>query len=357
MEMEAASVVIGRVSSRRERICRRAVQYLFSALVHEDKVLRIKTEAGSWIRWRDEKGNFRRKFRRTRTYEILPEKLTPRESYQQWVDAGKPRPDKPFETSAKKIEPGGPAKQPIPAAGREHQPKTLAAPQSKRTRRDCRKVLELQSKLLGFGWTRTQSEAAAGAHRGDPTDTEWLQSSIARYLAEDIASLESIGPAQHAATRLRGLHDRILREMPPLVEVEEELTDLEGLLLRDLERATDNDLLAKISDDARRQVQPYRARMPSAQIEQLVRQAGQKSLLAHWKAPQLSLFYMQLDNVGQDHPPTDPEMFARNARAAFEEACKLYQFTVKSVLDGIGFWEMKLLYPFEWTESDEKGGP
>lgn len=105
MEMESASIVIGRVSTRRERISRRALHYLFSSLTAAG-VLRIKARAGSWMECQDERGNFQRKKRRTTSYALMPEKLTPRETYQQWVEAGKPRlergvkaPEKPREES------------------------------------------------------------------------------------------------------------------------------------------------------------------------------------------------------------------------------------------------------------------
>jgi hypothetical protein len=79
---------------------------------------------------------------------------------------------------------------------------------------------------------------------------------------------------------------------PRLEDLERRLTVAEEKLLAVLLAATPDEQIVSVRADADRELAPYRRKMPSAQIEQLLKQYVHKRLLEKYGLPRLSLFYM-----------------------------------------------------------------
>jgi hypothetical protein len=85
----------------------------------------------------------------------------------------------------------------------------------------------------------------------------------------------------------------VLKETPPDLEaLERRMTVMEEKLFAALwSHATDEELI-EARAQAERELAPYRGKMSAAQIDQLLRQYGNKQLLEKYKLPRLSLFYL-----------------------------------------------------------------
>jgi hypothetical protein len=81
-----------------------------------------------------------------------------------------------------------------------------------------------------------------------------------------------------------------LREIA--TDLERRLTVAEEKLLAVLLAATPDEQIVSVRAEADRELAPYRRKMPSAQIEQLLKQYVHKRLLEKYGLPRLSLFYM-----------------------------------------------------------------
>jgi hypothetical protein len=79
---------------------------------------------------------------------------------------------------------------------------------------------------------------------------------------------------------------------PRLEDLERRLTVGEEKLLAILLAATPDEQIVSVRAEADRELAPYRRKMPSAQIEQLLKQYVHKRLLEKYGLPRLSLFYM-----------------------------------------------------------------
>jgi hypothetical protein len=100
--------------------------------------------------------------------------------------------------------------------------------------------------------------------------------------------------ARETARSLRGIAtDLETNKNPPRLEdLERRLTVAEEKLFAVLLAATPDDEIVAVRAEADRELAPYRRKMPSAQIEQLLKQYIHKRLLERYALPRLSLFYM-----------------------------------------------------------------
>jgi hypothetical protein len=164
-------------------------------------------------------------------------------------------------------------------------------------------------------------EAALGSTR-DPAATSIADEELARYFTRNAERMEK---TRHPSAEVRALVDAqsaTLRELaaelvrsqhslaphspkeggcgPPAVK--ETSADLEGLERRMTvmeeklfaalwSHASDEELM-EARAQAERELAPYRGKMSAAQIEQLLRQYGNKQLLERHGLPRLSLFYL-----------------------------------------------------------------
>jgi hypothetical protein len=144
-------------------------------------------------------------------------------------------------------------------------------------------------------------EAALGSRR-DPAATSIANAELARYFERNAQQMEK---TQHPAAELRLLaagQAATLRELAAELAASERPAELEGLERRMTvmeeklfaalwSHASDEELM-QARAQAERELAPYRGKMSGAQIEQLLRQYGNKQLLERCGLPRLSLFYL-----------------------------------------------------------------
>jgi hypothetical protein len=144
-------------------------------------------------------------------------------------------------------------------------------------------------------------EAAVGSKR-DPGATTIPNEAIVTYFERNAAQLAGCQhPAEAVRTllaaqaeSLRALADEISKNAAPadLEALEQRQTVAEEKILAALwSHATDEELVAARAQ-AERELAPYRGKMTGPQIDQLLRQYGNKQLLERYKLPRLSLFYL-----------------------------------------------------------------
>ena len=106
--------------------------------------------------------------------------------------------------------------------------------------------------------------------------------------------IDATSLARETANTLRGIAaDLEATKTPPRLEdLERRLTVAEEKLLAVLLAATPDEQIVSVRAEADRELAPYRRKMPSAQIEQLLKQYVHKRLLEKYGLPRLSLFYM-----------------------------------------------------------------
>jgi hypothetical protein len=98
--------------------------------------------------------------------------------------------------------------------------------------------------------------------------------------------------AEQAAT-LRELAAQLSGETPADMEaLERHMTIMEEKLYAALWSHASDLELVEARAQAERELAPYRGKMSGAQIDQLLRQYGNKQLLERYKLPRLSLFYL-----------------------------------------------------------------
>jgi hypothetical protein len=144
-------------------------------------------------------------------------------------------------------------------------------------------------------------EAALGSTR-DPSATSIANAELARYFERNAEKMEK---TRHPSAEVRTLVDAqlaTLREMAAEVAASERPADLEGLerrmtvmeekLFAALWSHASDEELVEARAQAERELAPYRGKMSAAQIEQLLRQYGNKQLLERHALPRLSLFYL-----------------------------------------------------------------
>ncbi len=148
-------------------------------------------------------------------------------------------------------------------------------------------------------------EAAVGAESQSDRSSGFQASEISAFLRRNAELLDAAKPPSAKgidATPLARETANILREMaadleatktlPRLEDLERRLTVAEEKLFAILLAATPDEQIVTVRAEADRELAPYRRKMPSAQIEQLLKQYVQKRLLEKYGLPRLSLFYM-----------------------------------------------------------------
>jgi hypothetical protein len=151
-------------------------------------------------------------------------------------------------------------------------------------------------------------EAAVGApspDAQDPRRSGFPTSEISVFLRRNAEQLDAAKLPEAKgidATPLARETANTLREIafeleatktpPRLEDLERRLTVAEEKLLAVLLAATPDEQIITVRVEADRELAPYRRKMPSAQIEQLLKQYLHKRLLEKYGLPRLSLFYM-----------------------------------------------------------------
>lgn len=155
-------------------------------------------------------------------------------------------------------------------------------------------------------------EAATGSTR-DPKATSIANAELARYFERNAQQLAA---CKHPAAALRALATEqaaTLREQAAklnsnggaeargapvketaadLEDLERRMTVMEEKLFAALWSHADDEELMQARAQAERELAPYRGKMSAAQIDQLLRQYGNKQLLERHGLPRLSLFYL-----------------------------------------------------------------
>jgi hypothetical protein len=106
--------------------------------------------------------------------------------------------------------------------------------------------------------------------------------------------IDATSVARETATILRDISADLeaSETSPRLEDLERRLTVSEEKLFAILLAATPDEQIVTVRAEADRELAPYRRKMPSAQIEQLLKQYLHKRLLDKYGLPRLSLFYM-----------------------------------------------------------------
>ena len=145
--------------------------------------------------------------------------------------------------------------------------------------------------------TEDMKEAATGAaQKPDAADAGFEEDRVRGFLRQNAEQLGNSQPpagAQSAITeaaeRLRSLAGAPL---PPLEDLERNLTMLEEKIFGALLSATPDLELVEMRAQADREIAPYRSKMSGPQLDQLSRQFVNKRLLERARVPRLSLFYL-----------------------------------------------------------------
>jgi hypothetical protein len=145
-------------------------------------------------------------------------------------------------------------------------------------------------------------EASIGAStaRTDSAENGFEVQRVREYLEQNARAMQgaTLTPpadamASEIASRLLGLaHGLIAEPATPLEELDRTLTVLEEKMFAALMTATPEVELVALREQAARELAPYRGKMQSVQIKQVLQQFLQKKLLETHKLPRLSLFYM-----------------------------------------------------------------
>ena len=147
-------------------------------------------------------------------------------------------------------------------------------------------------------------EAAVGTSKESKPDKGFDLAEIAAFLRKNAGELEKaklpsragISPetvAQEISATLREIALEIeTKATSRLEDLERRLTVLEEKLFAVLLAAVPDDEVIEVRAQADRELNPYRSKMPSGQLEQLRKQFAHKRLLEKYGVPRLSLFYM-----------------------------------------------------------------
>ena len=147
-------------------------------------------------------------------------------------------------------------------------------------------------------------EAAVGTSKETKQDKGFDPAEIVAFLRKNAGELDKaklpsragISPetvAREISGSLREIALEIeTRSIPRLEDLERKLTVLEEKLFAVLLAAVPDGEVIEVRAQADRELNPYRSKMPSAQIEQLRKQFVHKRLLEKYEVPRLSLFYM-----------------------------------------------------------------
>lgn len=144
-------------------------------------------------------------------------------------------------------------------------------------------------------------EAAIGSTR-DPGATTIPNADIAAYFERNAQQMQQCNHPAEAlqaliagqAAALRELAAKVQSSAAPaeLEDLERRMTVMEEKLFAALWSNASDDELMEARTQAERELAPYRGKMSGPQIDQLLRQYGNKQLLERHKLPRLSLFYL-----------------------------------------------------------------
>jgi hypothetical protein len=152
-------------------------------------------------------------------------------------------------------------------------------------------------------------EAAIGSTR-DPGATTIPNAEVAAYFERNAKQLAECRHAAGPVLALTGEQASVLRELAAglrsgsgggsgesgtpadLEGLERRMTIMEEKLFAALWSHASDDELVEARTQAERELAPYRGKMSGPQIEQLLRQYGNKQLLERHGLPRLSLFYL-----------------------------------------------------------------
>jgi len=163
-------------------------------------------------------------------------------------------------------------------------------------------------RINGLGYCSQEVMAAAdeiaamstGAARKQEEDVPSVD--IVAYLRRNARSLKvamTTGAVRELAVAQSETLEALAAELESgagaqsMEEVEQRLTVMEEKLFAQLRAAADDAAMLSVRQEAEAAMKPYRGKMGSAQIEQLMRQFVNKKLLEAAGLPRLSLFYMQ----------------------------------------------------------------
>jgi len=143
-------------------------------------------------------------------------------------------------------------------------------------------------------------EAAVGATREKQSPPGLQAEEITNFLRNNAAKLRKAsvpGPMQSIVEECASSLDSLIAGVQQvssirLEDLERHLTILEEKLIASLTMTASEAMLLAARTEADREIAPYRAKMPAAQIEQLIKQFVHKRLFEQAKIPRLSLFYM-----------------------------------------------------------------
>jgi hypothetical protein len=205
---------------------------------------------------------------------------------------------------------------PLPRCTNPTPAKSSDAKAPARTRRDCKRVIELMAQIL-----------VPKSGSGPPPKEYYVD--VLKEMAERLKPIEG---AQDIYLRLCTIASwlHLAKQMPRLEEVEYKLQKLETELLDVLARETDADLVEQISREVTETLRPYFGKMPQAQVDKLRTQMAASLLLKAWNLSHLSLVDLACSQV-----KTAP---AVDRKAAFRTACKYFHFAEESVLEGFERW-------------------
>jgi hypothetical protein len=155
-------------------------------------------------------------------------------------------------------------------------------------------------------------EAAIGSKR-DPGATSIPNAEVARYFERNAQQLAGCKHPAAAVRKLAAEQAATLRELAgelahvphspteggcgapanaDLEGLERRMTIMEEKLFAALWSSAGDDELMETRAQAERELAPYRGKMSGAQIDQLLRQYGNKQLMERHGLPRLSLFYL-----------------------------------------------------------------
>jgi len=144
-------------------------------------------------------------------------------------------------------------------------------------------------------------EAATGSKR-DPGATTIPNAALVEYLERNASQLSACAHPAAAVLELTAAQAKSLRELAAelkensspadLEDLERRMTVAEEKLFAALWSHASDEELVDTRAQAERELAPYRGKMTGAQIDQLLRQYGNKQLLERYKLPRLSLFYL-----------------------------------------------------------------
>ena len=154
---------------------------------------------------------------------------------------------------------------------------------------------EMKEAAVGVAKNNASTNAAARASFDAVEITDFLRKNAEQLERAKLPTRASISPeavARETAAVLRELADEVAaKKNLRLEDLERRLTVLEEKLFAGLLAALPDEDLVSVRGQADRELAPYRSKMSTGQIEQLLKQYIHKRLLEKYGLPRLSLFY------------------------------------------------------------------